>query len=381
MRDHMPIRARMKSWRTAVAIVGVAALAVTLGQSVSTLANPNEAVSTDGSQIATGNFFPTPLVTNVRCETNAPWYDSVAGRRADVSWNAVPGATGYILELVQWDSTNPNATVRHTFTRNAGETSVTGIADSGRHVLYARVRTVNGTAVSSGYATPPQRISWKDNWTGRTECENTSHPGVPNQPWENTTSWDPESPAPASALGETGMAAQRSALAAELDQTDEEPAGMIAEAREGESGETRAPAADETIEAVSPSSTTPATARPPVTPRSSATAVPSPSTSTRSSTTAKSTPAPASSRPSTSASTTTTTTTTQPPNEKVRLPGGGQAEIFDGTKLVVSGTGAPPCSVTVRRGSTLDVRDGVLEVADLVESRAVDLESCELSKI
>ncbi|MFC4755403.1 hypothetical protein [Dietzia aurantiaca] len=65
----------------------------------------------------------------------------------------------------------------------------------------------------------------------------------------------------------------------------------------------------------------------------------------------------------------------------MRLPGGGQAEIVDGTKLVVSGTGTPQCSVTVRKGSTLEVREGVLELADAVETRAVGLDSCELSKV
>ncbi|GAA3513029.1 hypothetical protein GCM10022294_24450 [Dietzia aurantiaca] len=376
MRDHMPIRARMKSWRTAVAIAGVAAMAVTLGQSVSTLANPNDAVSTDGSQIATGNFFPTPLTSAVRCRTTG---SHPAAYRAEVSWDAVEGVTGYILELVQWDSNNPNATVRHTHPVTAPTTSVSGIADTGRHVLYARVRTVNGPAVSSGYATPPQRISFKA-WLGsETWCENTGHPGVPNPPWEDTTEWNPASPAPASVGQQTVMAAQHFAPAAELDQAEEGPAEANAEAGEGEPGETRAPATGETIEAASPSSTTPATTRPPVTPHSSATAVPSQSTSTRSATTAKPTTAPTSGSPSSSAS--PTTTTTRPPNESVRLPGGGQAEIVDGTKLVVSGTGTPQCSVTVRKGSTLEVREGVLELADAVETRAVGLDSCELSKV
>lgn len=375
MRDHMPIRTRMKSWRTAVAVAGVAAMAVTLGQSVSTLANPNDAVSTDGSQIATGNFFPTPLTAGVTCRTNpsgAPAWD----RRAEISWDRVPEATGYVLELLVWNSDNPNTAIRQRFEVPATQLSVGGIVDEGKEQLYARVRTVNGPAVSSGYSTPVERISHKTWVNNRTECENRGHPGVPNPPWENTTVWNPASPAPSSAGQAAVMAAQRSAPAAELDQVEEDPAEVNAEAGEGDAGETRAPA-DDTTEAASPSST-PATARPTVAPRSSGTAAPSPSTSTRSVTTAKATTAPTSSRPSSSAS--PATTTTQPPNEPERLPGGGQAEIVDGTKLVVSGTGAPQCSVTVRRGSTLEVRAGVLEVADSVEVRAVNLESCELSK-
>ncbi|AWH94700.1 hypothetical protein A6048_03370 [Dietzia psychralcaliphila] len=65
----------------------------------------------------------------------------------------------------------------------------------------------------------------------------------------------------------------------------------------------------------------------------------------------------------------------------MRLSGGGEAEIADDTRLVVSGAGAPKCSVLVRKGSTLEVRDGVLEVTDAVETRAVDPESCVLTKI
>ena len=61
------------------------------------------------------------------------------------------------------------------------------------------------------------------------------------------------------------------------------------------------------------------------------------------------------------------------------MPGGGEATIVDDAKLVVSGTGAPQCSVTLRPGSKLEVRDGVLEVTDAIETRAVNLETCQLT--
>lgn len=380
MRNHMPIRARMKSWRTAVAIAGVAAMAVTLGQSVLTLANPNDAVSTDGSQIATGNFFPTPLTASVRCvNPSATW---VWDRRAEVQWDPVPGATGYRVEFVDWGSNGNGTTIVRTDNVDASTTKLSGITaviDGKRYQMWPRVRTVNGPAVSSGYTTPPQRISYKSATTDRTECENTSPPSAPNFGWENTSEWNPSRPAPASAGQQPVTAVQRLALAPDVEQVEEDRSDVIVEAVVETSEETRVPAPDETNEKTSPSSTTPATARPPITPRESSTAAPSPSTSTQSSTSSKSTPAPTSSRPSSTAS--PATTTTQPPNEPMRLPGGGQAEIVDGTKLVISGTGAPQCSVTVRKSSTLEVRDGVLEVADSVETRTVDLESCELSEI
>lgn len=380
MRDHTPIRARMTSWRIAIATVGVAAMAVTLGQSVSTLANPNEAVSTEGSQIATGNFFPTPLTSEVRCQTTGG--GNLVARRAEVSWNAVPGATGYILELVQWDSNNPNATVRQTYTRSASETSLSGIQDTGRNVLYARVRTVNGPAVSSGYATPPQRISWKDIF-GRTECENTGHPGVPNQPWENTSEWNPALPAPAAAGLQVVMAVQRSAPVADVEQPDDSSPEIVAAPGEKTLGETSDSTTEQTTVVTSPSLTTPAPAQQSATSRSSSPPAPSRSATARSSTTAASAPTPTSTRASSSSPQTVATTgpTTSVPSAPVRLPGGGEAEIVDGTTLVVSGKGEPRCSVKVREGSSLEVRGGILTVFDPVETRVVDPESCELSEV
>ncbi|MGX1858003.1 hypothetical protein ACWIFB_11355 [Dietzia sp. NPDC055340] len=373
MRDHMPIRTRMKSWRTAVAVAGVAAMAVTLGQSVSTLANPNEVVSTDGSQIATGNFFPTPLPATINCERDYDWSGNTG---AMITWStAGPGMKYRVLILRD----NDESKVREDFYTT--ETSYRYRSSGGTASDRVRIYTVNITSGSddplrvrsSGYVSHTTYTSS----SVLTRCSGDPRYDAPNSDWEDTTVWDPSTDAPASAGRQTVMAAPRSAPAAELDRVEEDPAEVNAEAGEREVGETRT-SADEATEAASPSST-PATARPAVAPRSSVTAAPSPLASTRSSTTAKSTPAPTSSRPPSSDS--PATTTTQSPNKSVRLPGGGQAEIVDGAKLVVSGTGAPQCSVTVRRGSTLELRDGVLEVADSVEARAVDLESCELSEV
>lgn len=375
MRERTTMRARVKSWRTAAAIAGVAAMTVTLGQSVSTLATPNAAVSTTGSQVATGNFFPTPLTANVRCETNAPWYDLVTGKRADVSWDAVPGATGYLLELVSVDT----GVVWSSEELPASTRSKTRITDSEKQRIYARVRTVNGPAVSSGYRSQSGTIVAR--WlTDRTECESQASPGSSgNQGWEDTTVWNPALPAPASAGRQSVMEAQRSAPAADVDQAEVDRAEAIAEAEEQEPSETSAPSVNEPSDVMPSSSTTSTTVRPPATSRPSSTTAPSPSATTQASTRATSTTTQTPTRTS-SIPPVTVTTTTKPPTSPVRLPGGGEAKLVDETTLVVSGTEAPQCSVTVRAGSRLELRDGALEVTDAVEARVVDLETCELSE-
>lgn len=379
MRDHTPIRTRMKAWRTAVAVAGVAALAVTLGQSVSTLANPNEVVSTDGSQIATGNFFPTPLTASVNCTTTGTdaW---LPGKRAQVSWQPVPGATGYRLELVDWGSNGNGTNVVRTIEVDATTTvvgDITAVIGGTRYQLWPRVRTVNGPAISSGYVTPAKRISYKSISTSRTECENTSPPSAPNDGWENTTVWNPALPAPASAAQQTVIAAQRSVPEVDVEQPDD-GVEVITGAGEETSVETPVSTAKESSEAASPSSATSTTTRPPATPRSTLTTALRPPATTQSSTTTKSTSV---STPANSPSSTPSTVTSkaQPPNTEVRLPGGGEATIVDDATLVVFGTGAPQCSVTLRPGSKLGVRDGVLEVTDAIETRAVNLETCQLT--
>ena len=73
---------RMKSLRSLIAIGGAAAMAFGLAQASGTLANPTDVVNSTGAQVATGNFYPTPLTAGpISCWYEAPWYDSVVGRR------------------------------------------------------------------------------------------------------------------------------------------------------------------------------------------------------------------------------------------------------------------------------------------------------------
>ncbi|WP_146166373.1 hypothetical protein [Dietzia psychralcaliphila] len=249
-----------------------------------------------------------------------------------------------------------------------------------------RVHTINPNApgiVSSGFSSHTVYSST----ITYTYCTGDPRYDAPNQPWENTSEWNPALPAPASAGQQTVVMAQRSGLAADVEQVEEDQAEVVAVAGAESSEETRAPTANETSEASpSPLSTPAVTARPPATSRSTVTTVPSPSATATPSTRARSAPTPTPTPTPTSTHTPSTsplaiTTTTQAPSTPVRLSGGGEAEIADDTRLVVSGAGAPKCSVLVRKGSTLEVRDGVLEVTDAVETRAVDPESCVLTKI
>lgn len=392
------IRKQAMSLRGGIAVVGALAAAVGITQAAGTLAAPG-LERTAKVPIASANYYPTPLPKNVRCETTTTGI--IWERRAKVSWDAVPDATGYRLEVLTYNSSNPETTIKQSYTVGAGTTSVADISDSDRDVLYARVRTINGPAVSSGYATPAQRISFKDHISGRTECENTGHPTLPNDArWENDQSWSPEVESfgigqpLVSALNELDLGADgiddELAVVATLDDAAAEPSK--AEAPDAKSAEATTAATGTSIETPRTSSSTAPTTAPAErstssssstsAPPSSKATSPSPST-TRASSSAAATPtAPTTTRaaatsttvPVTSTSTTEATTVTP-----VALPGGGEAKLVGETTLVISDDEGQVCSATVREGSTLKVRSGVLEVTDARETREVDPQTCELT--
>ena len=393
------IRKQAMSLRGGLAVGGALAIAVSLTQVAGTLAATDLEPRTAKVPIATANYYPTPLTTEVRCRTTGG--ANLAGRRAEVSWNPVAEATGYRLEILTWNSSNPDTTITQTYTVGAGTTSVGSIRDSDRDVLYARVRTINGPAVSSGYATPRERISFKDWLTGRTECENTGHPTFPNDDrWENDQSWSPEVESfgigqpLVSALNELDLGADgiddELAVVATLDDAAAEPSK--AEAPDAKSAEATTAATGTSIETPRTSSSTAPTTAPAErstssssstsAPPSSKATSPSPST-TRASSSAAATPtAPSTTRAAATSTTvpvTSTATTEATTVTPVALPGGGEAKLVGGTTLVVSDDDGPVCSATVREGSTLKVRSGVLEVTDARETREVDPQTCELT--
>lgn len=373
-------RARGKSWRAAVALAGIAAMAVPLGQSVSTLAQTNKTVETSGSQVATGNFFPTPLTGRVWCTTTGSNWN-VAGKRAEISWDAVPGATGYRMELIDrssgelWD------------TRDVGSatTTIGGISavwGSNRYGLYARVRTMNGTAISSGFTVSNIGMSFKDYVSGRTECEGPTGTSAPNDDWEDTTQWDPSTPPPALASQRSAVTFGRSAQAAAVGESEIDEGKAADQIVEQESKEaaantnelSREDSSKPSTTSKAPSTTTTAklpTSQPPTTipsprPSSTSPSAPSPSVTTA--------PKP----PETPSSPAEATTRAKASATLVALPNGRRAEIVDGTELVVSAGGEPTCTAEVRSGTTLKVSDGSLYVTDAVGTRIADPETCQL---
>lgn len=256
LRERSASRAPRHSVRAVLAVGGAAALAaVGIVQTAGTMAAQTDSATANVSQIATQNFFPTPLTTSVTCTTEYP--GGITSRRANVSWAAVPGATGYILELVKKGTTTPTV---QTYTLTAPTTSQGGIRDSGRDVLYGRVRTVNNGAVSSGYMVTAEQISYKDLVSGRTECEGTSGASnLANFTWENTSSFTPAAPQfLGRAIPNRSVAGQR----------EESPAESVPESTETTTesakpgGESTTAAPETTTESAGPESTTPESTTP-----------------------------------------------------------------------------------------------------------------------
>ncbi|MCD2263902.1 hypothetical protein K3888_14465 [Dietzia aurantiaca] len=364
MSKFQQLRAKAIAFRGAIAICGAVVVAVSMFQAADTLAAPND-VRQAKVGIATQNYFPTPLTSSVRCETNAPWYDSVAGRRADIVWNSVPNVTGYILELVAWRSGDPDGVVRQSYPVPSTTTRVNGIRDSGREVLYARVRTVNGIAVSSGYATPTQRISFKDYATGRTECEQTGHPTLLNQPWENQYDWNPDG-IPFAVRSDELTSLEEAAL-------DAVPNGSEA-----------------------------ATSSPSSTPISTLRSSPVSSESTTSPTgngtklATEKTTGPASSAPAKSNSPAVTLSSTAPTSTSAGAKAPVRAQVGDSpiavgasqvwleavdgrTQLIVTRKGSEVCTAEVDGASWIESSDGGLAVTVSGRTVPVNLETCELT--
>lgn len=392
------LRATASSLRVAIAIGGALVMAVGMAQATGTLAQDVE-VREAKAGIATQNYFPTPLTAEVRCRTTGG--SNLINRRAEISWDAVPNVTGYILELVVWNSGNPDGVVRQSHPVPATTTRVDGIRDSERDVLYARVRTVNGDSISSGYATPTQRISFKDYASGRTECEHTGHPTLPNQPWENQHDWDPDiipfatGPSPsifgalfdedADLLGDLPEGGELTSLDdAALDASPERAEQATTPLSSTPTSPTPSnPASSRSTSApTSPGATSvgkgttesapsmPATTSSPTVPATSAAATSSSEKSTPSS----STPA----APSTS------------PQQSVRAGvgdgpiavGSSQARLdeVDGrTRLSVTRGGSEVCTAEVDGASRIESSGGVLTVTVSGRTSPVDMETCELT--
>lgn len=394
------LRAKALSLRGGIAVGGALVMAVGMAQATGTLAQDVE-VREAKAGLATENFFPTPLVTNVSCNTHG---SPIGSRRARVSWDPVDEATGYRLEILVWNANDPNTTIRQEYEVGSATTSVSNIRDSNREVLYARVRTLNGPAVSSGYATPPERISFKDYLTGRTECENTGHPTLLNQPWENQHDWDPDvipfaaGPSPsifgalfdggADLLGELPEGDELTSL----DEATVDVAPTTSEKTAASPSSTRS--SEETAPSPSQSSpfTTAATSSGTTSAREtvaeSSTSVPA-TTSSPPQATSSATVPPSSvqSTPSSSPTPTATSTTAQVPvragvGDGPIAVGASQArleEVDDQARLIVTRGGSDVCAAEVGGASRIESSDGLLTVTVSGRTKSVDLETCELT--
>lgn len=182
---------RLLSLRSAIAISGAALVTLTLSQVADTQAAFTNTATANVSTLATGNYYPTPLTTSVTCTTSGG--SNLIGRRANLSWPAVAGATGYLVQLVY-----SNGSVYDSWDVAAPTTSSTGISTTDpRASVYARVYTKNGPATSSGWTGANTAISFKDYASKRTECESGPSPSQANQSWENQSTWNPVSGASA----------------------------------------------------------------------------------------------------------------------------------------------------------------------------------------
>jgi hypothetical protein len=240
------------SVRSLIAVAGVAAATFGLAQATGTMANPTDTVNAT-AQVATGNFYPTPLTTSIGCTTTGG--ANLAGRRGNPNWTAVPGATGYKVELMN----RSNHTVRETKEFTAAQLQWSGIADTDRSGLYVRVYTINGPVTSSGFATGAG-MSFKA-WIGsQTECEGSVGSAKANQAWENVSTWDPTTPDPNGAAAR-GMAPEMMEMDSELENTETRETTTSAPTTTTEAPDSTTTEGS-TTSTTTPGTTTPATTTP-----------------------------------------------------------------------------------------------------------------------
>jgi hypothetical protein len=363
--------------RIALAVSGIVALAATaVGHSVDTAAQATDTAKANAAFAAKANFWQTPVVPSTGCSPSLN-----LAQDAEISWASAgtpPNGGSYRYYVTIHRDTNPNEMEVIGYVTG---TSVKIARDSSRRDKgwYARVYTVNGPKISTGYRAEGFNIS--SFGLIYSKCSGNKQ-YVPNQPEPNSSTYAPGITAPASLLAvDDALASQRN---------DSELPELERVAEPTENGASAA-------SALPPSTTTPATtstlASPNTSARISATtstmsASTPPSTVVSTRTTATSTTPRSTTTVTANAATSTATTTQVVPTTSstvpvasgpVALPGGGEAEIVGGTRLVVSDGSAPVCTATVREGSTLKMRGGVLELTDAGGTHTVDQETCELT--
>ena len=386
------IRKQAMSLRGGIAVAGALAVAVSLTQVAGTMAAPDLEPRTAKVPIATANYYPTPLPdTNISCRNSG-----TLNLKATFSWEAPSLPGNYRYRVTVWDGDEVKA---GPWVQDNRERPLNwNYEDRGTyHIAVQVINYENGVdnATSSGEL---RRALWHDG-LNRVNC--TGDPWrVANQPWENSQSWSPG--AETLGIGQPLVNALRGG-AVEADGAEEK---LLADATLDEAGEASPRVEASEGRSVEPSSAVTSTS--PSASRTSSSPAPTPapaerSTTSSSSTSAPSSPSATSPSPSTSRATSsttatstapattraTTTSTTVPATSTstseattvtpVALPGGGEAKLVGEATLVISDDEGQVCSATVREGSTLKVRSGVLEVTDARGTREVDPQTCELT--
>ncbi|GAB6925425.1 hypothetical protein JCM9803A_58750 [Rhodococcus erythropolis] len=320
---------RMKSLRSLIAIGGAAAVAFGLAQATGTLANSTDAVNSTGAQVATGNFYPTPLpVGNISCSNNG-W----AGfRDATMSWPSAGPGTSYKVSVVQGTSVKGGPWYQTNTSRNFDYGTgglgtynivVQVVSDTDLSILPVNRQVSSGSLRSAFYHNGAQDTTCSGNpWR------------LENQAWENVSTWDPTTPAPNGANPLSRMQAEA--------MVPNEPDAL-------ETTTTQAPSTSETVDpttSTEPTSTTEATT-----------------------TTAPSTTTPAPTTPATTSPETAPSADPKPvltdTVESGGLTGGWTA---GGNKVaVVDADGNELASGRVESGSTLHWYDGQLWIVGATE--------------
>ncbi|WP_412475348.1 hypothetical protein ACK8HH_16275 [Gordonia sp. LUNF6] len=185
------VRSKIPAKRVLLALGGVTAVALGVVQTTDTMAASTDASTAKVSQIATENFFPTPLPSSISCSESG----SLGFHKANVSWPSAGPGMSYRVTL--WK--DGMSGIERAPAYQTGTTWVLAVNYDlawGNYVL--TVQTVNvasGTTdasrlVSSGY----RKITVGSNAQRNGSCQGGA--GVQaNATWEDQSSFTPAAPA------------------------------------------------------------------------------------------------------------------------------------------------------------------------------------------
>ncbi|QRY62026.1 hypothetical protein JVX90_16725 [Gordonia sp. PDNC005] len=176
--------------RAVVAAIGAAAVVFGIAQTTGTMAAEQDDVEATTSQIASQNFFPTPLPTSISCSESG----TLGFHNANVSWPSAGAGMKYRVTL--WNEAMTSVERGPSFQDGTGWTlSVNyNLAWNNYVVTVETVNVASNTAdanrlVSSGH----RRITVGSNAQRNASCQGGA--GVKaNATWEDGASWAPAEP-------------------------------------------------------------------------------------------------------------------------------------------------------------------------------------------